>query len=60
MRYCVFAFFLIFWVTEPFALTAESVTDYGTDNRAIDVEILSSTDQEIFEPILEEFVQRSL
>ena len=58
MRYCVFAFFLIFWVTESFALTAESVTDYGTDNRAIDVEILSSTDQEIFEPILEEFVKK--
>lgn len=58
MRYIKFAIALIFWSVSAFGFTVESVTEYGSPNQDVDLEILSSTDKEIFEPVLQEFVNR--
>ena len=58
MRYIKFAVALILWAAPVFGLTVESVTDYGPTDRAVDLKILSSTDREIFEPVLKRYVDK--
>ena len=58
MRYIKFAVALILWAAPVFGLTVESVTDYGPTDRAVDLKILSSTDREIFEPVLKRYVEK--
>lgn len=56
MRYINFAIVIVFWAAPVFGLTVESVSDYGPSDHAVHLEILSSTDKEIFEPVLQRFV----
>ena len=58
MRYIKFAVAIILWAAPVFGLTVESVTDYGPTDRAVDLKILSSTDREIFEPVLKRYVEK--
>ena len=51
MRYINFAIVIVFWAAPVFGLTVESVSDYGPSDQAVHLEILSSTDKEIFEPV---------
>jgi iron(III) transport system substrate-binding protein len=57
MRHYKFAIILIMWAAPAFSLTVESVTSYGPEKQVADLRILSSTDRDIFEPVLKRFVQ---
>ena len=57
MRYFIIFTLNLFFISKCFSLEIESTNIYGKTNKEINLRILSSTDIEVFSPILNKFSQ---
>ena len=56
MRHIILSLMLLLFSTNSFAITIEDERDYGIPKPNPDLKILSSTDVELFQSVLEAFV----
>ena len=59
MRYLILSLMLLLFSTNSFAITIEDERDYGISKPNPDLKILSSTDVELFQSVLEAFVTKN-
>ena len=59
MRHIILSLMLLFFSTNSFAITIEDESDYGISKPNPDLKILSSTDVELFQSVLEAFVTKN-
>ena len=59
MRHIIFSLMLLLYTTTSYAITIEDERDYGISKSNPDLKILSSTDVELFQSVLEAFATKN-